>query len=360
MGLLIFYLLLALLVSFTCSVLESVLLSTPMSFLRMKEEEGSRGASRMIKVKNNLDDALAAILTLNTIAHTVGAAGVGVQSAAVFGSEYAGWTSAILTILILVFSEIIPKSIGANYWRSLAGVSGGLIQGMIWITYPLVKLSSVITRAFRGSGSDSSTSREEVSAMMGLAAEEGVLKESENKLFQNILHLREVRTEHVMTPRTVVVMADEATTLSELIAESPAFKRFSRIPIYADGNPDLVTGYVFIQHVYEQLAEDKDNMTLRELRRDIIVVPKNRALLSVWDEMLDRKEHIALVIDEYGGMAGIVTMEDIVETLLGVEIVDEKDIATDMQELARQRWEQRKKLYANKFKSDVPRNDDEE
>lgn len=360
MGLLIFYLLLALLVSFTCSVLESVLLTTPMSYLRMREEEGSKGATRMIQVKSNLDDALAAILTLNTIAHTVGAAGVGVQSAVVFGSEFAGWTSAILTVLILVFSEIIPKSLGANYWRQLSGISGGIIQVTTLITYPLVKLSSLITRAFKGKGGESTTSREEVSALMGIAAEEGVLKESENKLFQNILHLREVRTEQVMTPRTVVVMADEETTLRDLVTESPAYKRFSRIPVYTDGNPDLVSGYIFMQQVYEKLAEDKDEMRLKEIKREITVVPENRALLSVWDELLGRKEHIALVIDEYGGMAGIVTMEDVVETLLGVEIVDEKDIATDMQELARQRWEQRKQLYAYKFKSDVPRKDDEE
>lgn len=348
MALLIFYLLLALVVSFICSMMESVLLSTPVSFLKVMENQKQRGARRMLKVRGNIDQALAAILSLNTIAHTVGAAGVGAQTAKVFGNTYVGMASAILTVLILVFTEILPKSIGIRYWRQLAGSAGAIIQSMIYVAYPFVIVSAWITRLVKGKGdgSDSSTSREEMSALMGIATEEGIFEEDENTIFQNILRLKEIRTSDVMTPRTVAVIASEQMPLSEFI-HSEIYRRFSRIPIYADQNPDHITGYIFSHAAYELAALEDADPQLKELKRDIIVVAETWPVMNVWKMMLEKKEHIALVVDQYGGMAGLITMEDVIETLLGIEIVDEKDIVTDMQELARERWMQRQKRYPN-------------
>ncbi len=343
MLLLFTYLALALVVSFICSIMEAVLLTTPVSYLKVKESNGHRYATKFLSFKSYIDKPLSAILSLNTVAHTVGAAGVGAQAIKVFGDAYFGIISAILTILILVLTEIIPKTIGAQYWRGLAKITAHTISTMIFITYPLVVISSVITKIISRSNDGQSTSREEISALASIGAEEGLFNDKEHKIIQNLLRLKDVKVSEIKTPRVVVSVANEDVTLDEF-AKSLDFGRFSRIPVYS-GNDDNITGYIFRHSVFEKLAENKSNFKLKDIRRDILIVPYTKTILGVWEEMLSGKDHIALVVDEYGGMDGIVTMEDIIETLLGLEIVDEKDTVTDMQEFARNRWKMKQEKY---------------
>lgn len=335
MGLIFLYLSIALFVSFLCSVLEAVLLSTPASFITMKEAEGTKGAKLLKKLKNNIDRPISAILSLNTVAHTVGASGVGAEAVKVFGEEYFGIISFILTLLILVLSEIIPKTIGARYWRTLAVPSASVVQFMIFLTYPLVLLSEFITKIF-SSGKQHSVSREEVSAMANVGAEEGVLKVEENKMIQNMLKLSNVKVEQIMTPSVVVECADENLTMREFYSDKN-FRNYSRIPLFVDDD-DYITGYVLRQTVLENLADDKFEKKLSEISRPILSFPESASVSAVWEKMLAKKEHISVVIDEYGCFRGIVTMEDIIETVLGFEIVDENDKVEDMQKLARDKW----------------------
>ena len=343
MALLIFYLFLALFVSFLCSVMESVLLSTSVSFLNVKKESGHKSATIFIRLKNDIEKPLSAILSFNTVAHTIGAAGVGAQATKIFGDIYFGIISAILTLLILVFSEIIPKTIGARYCRRLALVSGLIINAMIIIAFPLVIMTNYITKLFSGKISNESMSREEISAMANIGTEEGILEEKENKIIQNLFRLRTVKISEIMTPRVVVTVADENMLLEEFLIKKE-FLYYSRIPIYSK-NIENITGYVFRQTVFENLAEKKTNLKLRDICRQIVVVHEFQTVMSLWETLLLKKEHVGLIVDEYGGMAGIVTMEDIIETLLGLEIVDERDRITDMQQYARERWNERKAKY---------------
>lgn len=323
--------------------MEAVLLSTPQSFIIVKKEGGYRWAEKFTGHKENIDRSLSAILTLNTVAHTVGAAGVGAQAVKVFGEASFGIVSAILTILILVITEIIPKTIGARYWRSFAGFASYTIHIMIIITYPLVLMASRITVLFSNSKKEKTTSREEIAALAGIGTYEGVVDEKEHRIIQNILRLKNVKVKDIMTPRVVAAVADENLTLEEFL-ESKDYLRFSRIPVYT-GNVENITGYVFRQTILEKLAEDRHTLKLKDIKRDILISPSSIALFSVWEKLLAKREHLSLVVDEYGGFDGIVTMEDIIETLLGLEIMDEKDTITDMQKYARERWEKRQAKY---------------
>jgi CBS domain containing-hemolysin-like protein len=343
MVLLFVYLSLALIVSFTCSVMEAVLLTTPLTFATLKEEEGAKSAKLFSRLKQNIDRPITAILTLNTIAHTIGAAGVGAQATIVFGDAYFGIVSVILTLLILVFSEIIPKSIGARYARELSLISGEIIRVMMIITYPFVLFSGIVTRIFAKKGGDQTFSREELSAMASIGRTEGVFEEKEQKIIQNLVRLKSVNVSEIMTPRVVVTAADENMSLRDFL-KNKEFLYYSRIPVFA-GYLENITGYVFREQVFEKLAENQNNLKLRDLRRDIVVFYKSKPLFNVWETLLDKKEQIAIIVDEYGGIDGIVTMEDIVETLLGFEIVDEKDKIADMQQYARERWKKRKQKY---------------
>jgi CBS domain containing-hemolysin-like protein len=324
--------------------MESVLLSTPQSFLMVKQEMGIEWAKSFIDLKNNIDKPLSAILTLNTVAHTIGAAGVGAQAVKVFGEAYFGLVSAILTILILVLTEIIPKTIGANYWRKLTMTSYFTIKTMIIITYPLVLISAFITKIFSNNKTEQTTSREEIAALASIGADEGLFSEKENKIIQNILKLKNVKATEIMTPRVVVAVADENLPLNDFL-KNKDYLKFSRIPIFS-GNDENITGYVFRQEVFENLAEDKHNLKLRDIKREVLIVPNSIVLFSLWEKLLEKKEHIALIVDEYGGLDGIATMEDIIETLLGLEIVDEKDTITDMQNFARERWKTKQAKYS--------------
>jgi CBS domain containing-hemolysin-like protein len=343
MTLLLIYLFLALSISFLCSIVEAALLSTPMTFVKANAHSKNSGLIKISRFKQNVDRPLSAILSLNTIAHTVGAAGVGAQATVVFGEAYFGIVSAVLTILILVLTEIIPKTIGAKYWKSLTNFTGNTISLMIFLTYPLVLLSAVLTKMISKNNIEQTTSREEFSALAEIGTNEGIFQDKENKIIQNLIKLKTVKVSEIMTPRTVVTVVSEKMTLEEFL-KNKEFLRFSRIPVYSD-NHENITGYIFRQTVFEKLAEDFVNLTLYDLKKEIIIVPDSKPVLNLWEQLLERKEHIALVVDEYGGMDGIVTMEDIIESLVGFEIVDEKDTITDMQQYAKERWKQRQAKY---------------
>ena len=334
MGLILLYFLGALSLSFLCSVLEAVLLSTPMSYISMRENQGSKTATLMKQYKNNVDRPVGAILSLNTIAHTIGSAGVGAESIKIFGEQYFGLISAILTLLILVLSEIIPKTIGASYWRSLAMPSTRIIRVLILITYPLVLLSELITKVFTPRGNQASMSREEVSAMVDVGTTEGIFRESESKLIKSCIVLSGVKVRQIMTPSIVVESACQDLTVKDFQAKQSW--SFSRIPVYA-GDKDYITGYVLKDAVLKLLSEDQFHVKLSDLKRPILTFREEESVFQIWEKMLEKREHISVIIDEYGGLRGLVTMEDIIETMTGVEIVDEDDVAVDMQALAKEK-----------------------
>uniref|UniRef100_UPI003FEF301D CNNM domain-containing protein n=1 Tax=Prevotella sp. TaxID=59823 RepID=UPI003FEF301D len=334
MGLILLYFLGALSLSFLCSVLEAVLLSTPMSYISMRENQGSKTATLMKQYKNNVARPVGAILSLNTIAHTIGSAGVGAESIKIFGEQYFGLISAILTLLILVLSEIIPKTIGASYWRSLALPSTRIIRVLILITYPLVLLSELITKVFTPRGNQASMSREEVSAMVDVGTTEGIFRESESKLIKSCIALSGVKARQIMTPSIVVEAACQDLTVKDFQAKQSW--SFSRIPVYA-GDKDYITGYVLKDAVLKLLSEDQFHVKLSDLKRPILTFREEESVFQIWEKMLEKREHISVIIDEYGGLRGLVTMEDIIETMTGVEIVDEDDVAVDMQALAKEK-----------------------
>lgn len=334
------YLFGALAVSFLCSVLEAVLLSTPMSFITAKEQEGKKSATVLKDLKNNVDRPVGAILSLNTIAHTIGSAGVGAEVTRIWGDEWFGIASVVLTLLILIFSEIIPKTIGSNSWRSLALPSAGVIKYLIYITYPFVILSELITKLFSTKEKDNAVtvSREEVSAMVDMGTDEGVFKESESRIIKSCLKLSNVKAKEIMTPKIVLEMADESMSLKEFYDANDW--RFSRIPIFKE-DKDNVTGYVLKDIILEELSEDQFDIKLSEMKRPILTFSEDESVFTIWEKMLGMREHISIIVDEFGGLRGVVTMEDVLETMIGVEIVDEQDTTTDMQELAREVYQQR-------------------
>ncbi len=344
MGLLLIYLLLALCVSFVCSMMETVLLTTPVSFINVKESEGVKAAPIFKKLKQNVDRPLSAILSLNTIANTVGAAGVGAQATVVFGDAYFGLISAILTMTILVFAEILPKTIGAYYWRSIAMGCGRVINVMVYIAYPLVVISEFMTKLIsKGAKDEATVSREDVSAMVDIGTEEGTFEDTEKKIIQNLIKLRNVRASDVMTPRVVVATASEEMTISEFY-KNKVFLHFSRIPVYS-GEKENITGFVYRQEVLENLANDNFAITLKEIKKPIFVAPNIQPLTILWEKLVSQKSHIALIVDEYGGFEGVVTLEDIIETIMGIEIMDDRDVVADLQQFARDRWNERMNKY---------------
>ncbi|MBR6875161.1 MAG: DUF21 domain-containing protein [Bacteroidales bacterium] len=340
MALLLFFLLGAMAVSFLCSILEATLMSTPISYISMREEEGYKPAVRFKEYKQDSSRPIAAILSLNTIANTIGAAGVGRQATIIFGSEWFGLVSALMTILILVFSEIIPKTIGTTRWKSLMGFATGAIGLLIVLMYPLVLLIELLTRLVTPRDAEEpAVSRDEVSAMANVAEEEGDLEEDENTIIQNLISMDEVKAFDVMTPRVVCEIAPESMTLKSFY-KSKRYRHHSRIPVYAD-NDEYITGYILRMEALQLMAEDKFDLTLGEIRRDVATFDEDTTLDKIWDEMLNKDEQIAIIINEYGSFQGILTLEDVIETLLGSEIVDENDTVRDMQQLAREKWKKR-------------------
>jgi CBS domain containing-hemolysin-like protein len=337
MTLLLIFLAFTLVFSFLCSVLEAVILTVPPSYVAAMKRVGRRTGHLLHRLKHDIDRPLAAILTLNTVANTAGAALVGNQARAVFESLWVGFTTGGLTFLVLVFSEIIPKTLGATYWRRLAMPAAWTTQGLIVALYPIVVFANRIAALIARDRPASRVSRGEIRAIADLGHSQGVIAADESRIIENVMKSGALAVRAAMTPRTVVVALDESLTLAEV---PDADLRHSRIPIYR-GSIDSVTGYVLRYELLLAVARGEGERTVESLRRDILPLPDTQSLRDAFARLLGRHEHIALIVDQYGGTAGIVTVEDIVETLLGLEIVDETDRATDMQELARRRWARR-------------------
>ena len=324
-----------------CSMLESTLLSTPLSYITGLEEQGVKGAAALKKLKVNPDRPISAILCLNTIANTVGASIVGSLVYEVYGDALVGIFSTIFTLCILILSEIIPKTIGTSYWRTLAIPASVIINGMIFISFPLVWVLERLQRRISSHSSQVSVSREDISAMVSVATEEEVIEKDEKMMIQNLLKLDEITAHEIMTPSTVVEMAEGRMTIREFY--DSADLTHSRILVYDDDNDDYVIGYALRQDVLEKMAEDKFDTTVRDITRPILSFPEEEPVGNIWEKFLEKKEHISVIIDEYGTFRGIVTLEDVIETMLGQEIVDETDEVVDMQEYAKEQWEKAQK-----------------
>ena len=339
MSLLIFYLTLAIGISFFCSVAEAVLLSVRPSYIGAMDQD-KKSAKILKQLRDNLDRPLAAILTANTVAHTVGAAGVGAQASLIFGSEYLGAASAILTLLILVFSEIIPKTLGAVHWQKLAPSFGIMIHWLAVILFPFVWCSEKLTRLLSTSGKTAfSFSRDEMEAMAEIGKQEGVLDVKEHKIVSNLMKLRQLSVRDIMTPRPVIFSAKADMSVQDFF-DAHAASPFSRIPLFGEG-ADEVQGYVLKSDLLIAQARDQFDRKLSEFKRDFIVFSDHLSASEIYDRLVRKKSHMALIVDEYGTVQGLVTLEDVVETLIGLEITDELDKVEDMQTLAHQRWRER-------------------
>jgi len=355
MLLLVIYVLIALGFSFLCSIAEAVILSVTRPYISLLEREGHRSGRVLRRLKEDINAPLAAILTLNTVAHTVGAAGAGAQAAAVFGSHYLGIASAILTLLILVFSEIIPKTLGAVYWRQLAPATAYVLRYLVLLLKPFVWLSEWLTRGLAHGPTLTGFSREEFAVMAEIGEAEGQLERHESSILHNLFFtLRDHTVREVMTPRTVVFSLSEAMSVGDAY-EQVEKSRFSRIPVYEQDDPDLVVGFVLKQDLLQAYARGVRDDTLRSLRRDLLMLPETAAIYQVFHKMLARRVQITAVVDEYGSLEGVVTLEDILETLLGEEIVDEADKTPDRQALAKRLWRWRSKRYGLRVDEDAQR-----
>lgn len=322
-------------ISALCSTLEATLLSTPLSYITGLEDQGVKGARRLKKLKQNPDRPISAILCLNTIANTVGASLVGSLAAQVYDSTVVGVLSTVFTLAILIFSEIIPKTIGTSYWRSLAFPASAIISTMIFIAFPLVWVLEKLQRLISSKSTQVSVSREDISAMVSVATEEDVIEKEEKKMIQNLLKLDELTAHEIMTPSAVVEMAEGNMTIREFYDSDLSH---SRIPIYDEENDEYVIGYVLRQEILEKMAEDKFSTKLIDITRPIMIFSEETSVGDIWEKMLEKKEHISVILDEYGSLRGIVTLEDVIETMIGHEIVDEKDEVVDMQEYAKEQW----------------------
>ena len=343
-NLLITFFLMAITASFLCSLLEAVLLSITPTYARVKLQEGGRVGRQLEFFKSNIDQPLAAILTLNTIAHTVGAIGVGEQSAKIWADANPMITAVVVpTIMvlgILLLSEIIPKTLGANHWQKLVPFTVSTLRVIIFLLYPLVWFSQIITRKLKKDKSQSVFSRSEFLAMAEIGVTEGEVEQQDSEIIGNLLQMEKVRAKDIMTPRTVVRLASEEQTIKDFYKTAGELP-FSRIPLFEGNVKEHISGYFLKAELLESLVEGKGDLTLNTIKRDITVVHDNFPISDLFNQFLEKREHIALVVDEYGGMAGIVTMEDVMETSLGMEITDESDSTVDMQALARKNWEAR-------------------
>jgi CBS domain containing-hemolysin-like protein len=343
MLLLLLYGLIALGFSFLCSVFEAVLLSVTPSFIAAAEQEGParrQRTGRLLRtLKENIDRPLAAILTLNTIAHTAGAAGVGAQAQKLWGSSAATAAAVVMTLLILIASEIIPKTLGATYWRGLSGVVARAVRLLIWALYPFVLLAQGLTRIFSRRKSSNESTREELGALAELGRREGVLQETEGRILQSLLRFESILAQDVMTPRMVTFMLPASMTVREAL-ERIQEHGFSRIPLYGRDSDDL-TGYLLKSELLLAGARDQFDLRLAQLQRPIVHLSQRLRLPQVLEQLLRHREHMALVTDDFGGTSGILTLEDVVETLLGADILDETDATQDLRLHARERWRRR-------------------
>jgi CBS domain containing-hemolysin-like protein len=344
---LLLYFSLAMTVSFLCSLLEAVILSISHSHIQTLVQENHRVGRVLQRLKDQIDRPLAAILTLNTVAHTVGAAGVGAEVAKLARlrgrpvETWVGVASAILTLCILFFTEIVPKTLGAVHWKRLAPAAAWLIQGLAVVLFPIVTLLEIAARVLTPRGQQVRFTREELMAAAEISKKEGSLGPQESRIIHNLLNLQNIRAKEILTPRSVILAWPRDATVGEIVRDySPI--RFSRILLYGKDLDDIA-GLVHRYKVLETFAQDRPRKVLTELAIPVHAVPETKSVAGILDEFIQRREHLFLVVDEYGGTVGLVTLEDAVETLLGAEIMDEFDSVEDMRKFALQTWERRKR-----------------
>jgi len=347
--LLFFYLALALGVSFLCSLVEAVVLSVPRTHVTVGLRENRRSGRLLHEMKKNIDRPLAAILTLNTVAHTFGATGVGAQALTIFGSKWVAATSVVLTFLVLILSEIIPKTLGAVHAKKIAPAAAYIIQGMLVITWPLVVVLNTLSRLL-GSSHSTGPTREEIAVVADMAEDAGVLQARESRVIRNILQLGKIKIQDVMTPRSVTFMVRKDATVEQVMERHNPLP-FSRVPIYGETTDDIVA-VVLRNSLQEAWRSRRKKLRLEELSVPLHAVPEVASVASALESFILRQEHIFLVVDEFGGTAGIITLEDAVETLLGVEIVDETDSVEDMRQLAREAMDRRRRSRDGDDKSE--------
>ncbi len=340
MGLLLFYFFLAVFVSFICSLLEAVMLSITSVYVRATIKKKKNYGFVLKSLKNKMDRPLAAILTLNTIANTAGATGVGAQVHVLYGSSYVTAASGILTFVILVVSEIIPKTVGASYWRTLAPFVAYIVRALILFTYPFVWMSEKLYSLLSRKKSIAIT-REDMIVTAEMGASEGTIGQKESRMIKNLLMLKTLKVSEIMTPRTVIVAFDKKMKIKEVMDLRQPI-RFSRVPLY-DGSLDHVVGMIHRYKILEAYSHDLFNISLEEYMKPIHSIPDQISVAAILDQFIKRKEHIFIAVDSYGVLTGLVTLEDAIETLLGVEIVDEFDSVEDMRKFALEQWNIRKK-----------------
>jgi len=342
LDLLIIFFVLSVGVSFLCSVLESVLLSVNMSYVAVLEKDKPKIGGLLRLHKENINKSIASILILNTIANTLGAAAVGAQASIIFGNDAVVYVSIVLTFAILFLSEIIPKTIGAIYWKSLAPISAQFIRVFIWITYPIILTTLFVTNKISNGKEDSnSLTKDELLESMLLSEDEGIIDEKESDVIENVLKLSKIKVVDVLTPRSVVFALDDTMTIKEIIETQEDIFKFSRIPVYRDSIED-VTGIVMTKKIFRQALVD-DSVSVGTIKKKIFSLNENIPVSKALDLFISKKDHMFLVKDKYDQTEGIITLEDCVETILGVEIVDESDSTVDMRELAKQRMKERRK-----------------
>ena len=333
-------------VSFICSILESVLLSVNMSYVAVLEKERPTVGKLLRLHKENINKSIASILILNTIANTLGAAAVGAQASLIFGNDAVVYVSIVLTFAILFLSEIIPKTIGAIHWKALAPLAAHVIRVFIWLTYPIILTTLFVTNKIsKGKDDSNSLTKEELLESMLLSEDDGVIDEKESDVIENILNLDNIKVGEILTPRSVIFAIDETITIKEIIETQPAIFKFSRVPIYKDSIED-VTGLVLTKKIFKQALED-DSVTIGSIKKEIFSINENIPVSKALDMLISKKDHMFLVMDNYDQTEGIVTLEDCVETILGVEIMDESDTTEDMRELAKLKMKQKRKSKEN-------------
>ncbi len=355
-SMLLFYVGMALGISFLCSLLEAGLLSASPSYIELMAQAGKRSGLLMRRHKENVERPISAILTLNTIAHTVGAASAGAEAASVFGGEWTGLISAVLTLLILVLSEIVPKTLGVAYWKPL-------MPFVAYVTHWLTIVFTPAVTAFEGLGrlltpatqeKDPETMRSELELMAQLSGEEGALEPTEQLIFKNVLRLDSVPIRDIMTPRTVMFALPERLTVGEAMQKHPLIP-YSRIPLYKD-NYDSISQFVLRFDLLAAAARDQDHLPITAFARPLLTIPETLSVSRTLEQFIKTKQHIFLIFDEFGGTSGLLTMEDVIESLLGVEITDESDIAEDLRTLAEQRYTRKRevlKLFSEEQHSDT-------
>ena len=352
MGLLIFFFVLSIAFSFLCSVLEAVLLSITPSYISTRVQEGKAVGLTLKRFKDDIDRPLSAVLTLNTIAHTVGAIGVGAQAGKLFSSSsfslgpldlnMEAVIAGVMTLAILVLSEIIPKTLGANYWKNLTPFTVYSLQVLLTLLAPFVWLSQLITKNLKKDKSLSVFSRADFRALTLAGEESGALKEAESRTIKNLLRLDQITVKNIMTPRSVMLSAEEDETLEEFYKKHMPI-RYSRIPVF-DDEKERINGIMLKNDLFQALIEDKGAQTISTIMRPADFIRIDASLADLQDKLIDNNSHLTIVTDEYGVVLGLVSLEDLMETILGLEIIDEMDDVEDLQKHAREIWEKRAKM----------------